>query len=113
MSDIINKVKDFACKYDLICILKNAVSVISDGNDVFINTTGNSALAKAGSGDVLSGVIAGVTARNDNVLGAAVSSCYIFGLAAEIAVKKQNEYVVTATDVIGSLGDAINSVVQF
>ena len=111
MPDIIEKVKQFASDFDLICVLKSAVSIISDGKEVYINTTGNSCLAKAGSGDVLSGIIAGVVARNNtDVLGAVLSSCYIFGKAGEIASKEQNEYSATASDVINAISKAIDSV---
>ena len=108
MSDIINKVKVFSSDFDVVTVLKNAVSIISDGKDVYINTTGTSGLAKAGSGDVLSGLIAGVTARNTDAFGSAVASCFIFGRAGELATKKQNEYTVTASDVINNLPDAID-----
>ena len=110
MSDIIEEVKDFAYKYDLICVMKSAVSIISDGKQVFVNTTGNSALAKAGSGDVLTGIMAGLNARVDDTLLATLTACYIFGKSAEIATKNSNEYFVTASDVIGSIGKAIDSI---
>ena len=110
MCDIIDKCKGFSKEYDVITVVKNATSIISNGESVFINTTGNSCLAKAGSGDVLSGIISGVTSRNkDDILGAVLSSTYIFGLAGEIASKKLNEYTVTASDVICCLTDAIDA----
>jgi len=110
MPDIIEKVKQFANDFDLTLVVKSAVSVISDGKEVYINTTGNSCLSKAGSGDVLSGLMAGITARCDDPLGSALSACYLFGLAGEISAKKQNEYTVTATDVINNLYEAVDTV---
>ena len=67
------------------------------------------AMAKAGSGDVLSGIICGVAARTEDLMQAVVSSAYIFGRAGEIADKKSNEYSVIATDIISCIPDAINS----
>jgi NAD(P)H-hydrate epimerase len=109
MPDIIANVKEFSKEFGVITLLKNSVSIITDGKEVYINTTGNSALAKAGSGDVLSGIISGVTARNTDILGAVISSAYIFGKASEIAVNEQNEYTVTAMDVIKCLPKAIDN----
>lgn len=98
---------NFAKKYSVILLLKNAVSVITDGGEVYINTTGTPALAKGGSGDVLSGIICGITARNEDIFSSVVASSYLFGKAGEIATKEQNEYTVTATDIISVLHKAI------
>ena len=66
-------------------------------------------MAKAGSGDVLTGIIAGFATKKADALDLAAAACYLFGAAGEIAAKKQNENSVTATDVIGEIGEAINS----
>ncbi len=100
--------KDFAREYGVILILKSAVSVITDGKEVYLNTTGNSGMAKAGSGDVLSGITAGLLAKNFDAFDLSVASSYIFGRAGEYAVLKSNEYTVTATDIIKALPDVIN-----
>lgn len=100
---------NFAKNYDVTLVLKSASSIITDGNDVYINTTGCSGLAKAGSGDVLSGLIAGLVARNDELCETVASACYIFGKASELVEKEQNEFTMTATDVISYLPKVINS----
>ncbi len=102
-------VKDFAFKFNVTVILKSATSVISDGKEVFINTTGTNALAKAGSGDVLCGITVGLFSRIKNPLECATVSAYLLGLSGEISEKENNEYTVTATDVILALPKAINS----
>jgi len=100
--------KDFAKEFDCVVLLKNAVSIITNGEQTIINTTGCSGLAKAGSGDVLSGVLCGVLPRcEDLTLGVAVGA-YVFGKAGEYATAKQNEYTVTASDVINELTTVIN-----
>lgn len=104
----ISLAKDFASKHGVIVVLKSSASVITDGHDVYINTTGCSGLAKAGSGDVLSGIIAGITARSEDVFQAVVASCYIFGKAGEKAERNQNAFTITASDVISALPSVIN-----
>lgn len=101
--------KEFAKEFELIVVLKSSTTVITDGKETFINTTGTPAMAKAGSGDVLSGVISGIAARTDDLLHSVVASSYVFGRAGEIATKKLNEYSVLATDIVNCIPDAINS----
>ena len=66
-------------------------------------------MAKAGSGDVLSGLIAGLTARKDEFLYSVTASAYLFGRCGEIATYHANEYTVTASEIIAVLPEAINS----
>ncbi len=108
ISDPINCARQFAKEYGVIVVLKSSVSVITDGNDVFLNTTGCSGMAKAGSGDVLSGIIAGLTARSEDLFTAVVASCYIFGKAGEKTESEQNAFTMTATDVVSNLSSTIN-----
>lgn len=109
ISNSIEISKSFAKEYGVVLLLKSAVSIITDGEEMFINTTGSPALAKAGSGDVLSGIIAGMTARSDETLYSVVASAFLFGRCGEIACNFANEYTVTATEVIRAMPDAINS----
>ena len=67
--------------------------------------------AKAGSGDVLSGIAAGIIARSDDLLDATVCACHLFGLAGERAENMQNAYTVTASDIIRALPLVINTIV--
>lgn len=101
--------KDFAKQFGVILLLKNAVSIITDGQEIYINVTGTPAMAKAGSGDVLSGILAGITAQNEDVLPAVVVSAYLFGRCGEIAASSSNEYTVTASEIIKAMPSAINS----
>ncbi len=109
ISNLAQFAKEFAQKYGVTVVLKSAVSIITDGQDVYLNTTGCSALAKGGSGDLLSGFISGLAARHENILECALVGAYVFGKAGEYATKNGNEYTVTATDVIAALPQAINS----
>ena len=96
--------KSFACSYGCIVVLKGANTVIAspDGR-VFINTTGNSGLAVAGSGDVLSGMIVSRLAQGDTPLAAALASVYLHGKAADTVAKKIGEAALLPTDVIEEL----------
>lgn len=81
-------------------------SVITNGKDVFLNATGNSGMAKAGSGDVLSGLIASIASSGANVFQSACAGAYIAGKAAEFAAKETSEYALTASDEIAKIGEA-------
>lgn len=107
-ADPIEKAKAFASEYGVVVVLKSAVSVITDGENTFINTTGCSGLAKAGSGDVLSGFAVGMISKSDDLVEAVAAACYLFGRAGEIATNEQNEFTVTASDVITAIPKAIN-----
>ena len=91
-------------------LLKNAVTIVTDGTKTALTVTGTSGQAKGGSGDVLSGVTAGLCGSGLSVFDGAVVGAYITGKAAEIAVEKESEYSLIATDVIASLGQAFRSV---
>jgi NAD(P)H-hydrate epimerase len=102
-------IKNFANEYNVVLLLKDSASFITNGKEIYLNTTGNNSLAKAGSGDTLSGILAGILARGYDLLESVVVSNYLLGITAEIAVKNNNEYTVTATDIIKYLPMAINS----
>ena len=86
--------------------LKGAGTVVTDGQKVFINKTGNPGMATAGSGDVLTGVITALIGQGLNNLDAAVLGVYIHGLAGDIASKKTGQVSLMATDIIESLPEA-------
>ena len=88
-------------EYDCIVLLKGHETVIAvPSGKIFINHTGNSALSKAGSGDVLTGMIAGFCAQGIALEEAACCAVYIHGITSEIASKSMTEYCVLASDLI-------------
>ena len=92
----------FAAKHNLVCILKDAVTITSypDGKS-FINTSGCSALATAGSGDVLSGLIGGMMASHANVkLPLEAMAVHIHGRLGESAAKRFSARSVTAGNLL-------------
>lgn len=101
-------VLDFAREHEVLVLLKGRETVIADEFErVFINNTGNSSLAKAGTGDVLTGFIAGFLAQNNQPLESMITAAYLHGKAGEIASKSLTEYSVRASDVIDNLPNAI------
>ena len=100
----------FAKKHGVTLLLKNAVSIISDGARTALNTAGTSGQAKGGSGDVLSGLIAGLCAQGAGVFESACAGAYLAGRSAELAREKIGEYSLTAIDVISYLGASFLSV---
>ena len=99
-------------KFGCNVILKGHETIISltDGR-IFQNTTGNSALAKAGSGDVLTGMISGFAAQNMTIENATILAVYLHGLCGEIASKELSEYSVLSTDLINYIPKAIKTII--
>ncbi|AEH50113.1 bifunctional ADP-dependent NAD(P)H-hydrate dehydratase/NAD(P)H-hydrate epimerase [Pseudothermotoga thermarum] len=77
-------VEEFSKKYGVITLLKGATTIISNGESTYFNLMGNTSLAKAGSGDVLAGMIGGLAAQGLDLLSAAFCGAYLHGLAAEM-----------------------------
>ncbi len=90
--------KKFASEHGITVLLKGRGTVITNGEEVFVNPTGSSALAKGGSGDVLCGMICAFLAQGASPLEAAVIGAYIHGLAGERLGEKISEYGVLASE---------------
>lgn len=99
----------YARKFKCILVLKGAPTVIADPDgETYVNPTGNSGLASAGSGDVLVGMIAGFLGQGKSPLHAAVTAVFLHGLCADLAMKESNEYTLTANDLIDQTPGAMN-----
>ena len=96
----------FAQQTNSIVVLKGAGTVVTDGQKVYINKTGNPGMATAGSGDVLTGVITALMGQGLSDFDAAVLGVYIHGLAGDIAAEKTGQVSLIATDIIKALRDA-------
>lgn len=104
--------KRFAVENDITVLLKSASSIITDGKRVAINTRGDSAMAKSGTGDILSGVIGGLLARGIDMFDAAVAGAYICGMAGERAAENSNEYTVSALDIVDEIAAAVKVICE-
>ena len=101
-----------AKKFKSIVVLKGQNTVITDGERTFVNKSGNSCLAKAGTGDVLAGIIAGLCAQRADCLDATVLGVYIHGFAGEIASKELTQYGVNASELVDFIPKAINEILD-
>lgn len=91
---------EFSKKYSAVLVLKDASTVISSPNgDIFFNTTGNPGLSKGGSGDLLAGMIASLSAQGFIDTAAAVCGVYLHGLAADKAAYSLSEYAMLPSDI--------------
>lgn len=97
---VIQKAKELNC----VIVLKGHKTFITNGIQNFENTTGNSGLAKGGSGDALTGMITSFLAQGYTTLEAAKLGVYLHGLAADITLETQSEESMLITDVIENLG---------
>ena len=89
LKDVLNNMQQSAQKiskkYNCVTVLKSHKTIVCDNEKIYINSTGNSALAKAGSGDVLAGMISGLLAQKMNIFDSAVLGVYLHGLAGDLA----------------------------
>ncbi len=105
-----NQVK-LSKKYNIYIILKRAHTCITcpDGTS-FFNTTGNSGMATAGSGDVLTGMILSLLAQGYSPKNASILGVYLHGLAGDIALKKTGQEALIASDIIKKIGKAYKKI---
>ncbi len=103
----LNYAMSFASEYGCILLLKGHRTIITDGTRAYINTTGNSGMAKGGSGDVLSGIIGSLLAQGNDALTAGAVGAYIHGCAGDICADTLGEYGMTPTDMVLTIPSAI------
>lgn len=102
--DPLGEARAYSARYGAVCVLKDAVTVVTDKDGgAWINQSGCSAMAKGGSGDVLTGVIAGLLARGMECTEAAAFGVYVHGLAGERAAEQFGENGVLATNLADSI----------
>ncbi len=110
---------DFSNATGAVTVLKGASTVVSCGEDYYVNKTGNPGMATGGSGDVLTGIMAAILAQlmlaepeiseQEIAFKAAITATYIHGLAGDIAAAKLGQVSITAMDIIHNLPEAFKS----
>ncbi|GAA4054505.1 NAD(P)H-hydrate dehydratase [Flavobacterium chungnamense] len=100
----LEKVIQFSLDHDLVVVVKGAPTLVIYHSEIYQNTTGNQALATAGSGDVLSGIITSLLAQSYNPINAAILGVYLHGLTADIAAPEMSYQAFVASDIISYLG---------
>lgn len=106
--DRVGLARKFAAEHKLIVVLKGHRTVVAmaDG-EVWVNPTGNPGMATGGTGDVLTGMTAGLMAQNaKNIPLAVIGAVYLHGLAGDVACEQMGEHSLAATDLIGALPGA-------
>ena len=98
--------KQFAKKHSLVVALKGHRTVVTDGDRLYENQTGNPGLASGGTGDVFTGMVAGLLAQGLEPFAATCLAVYLHGLAADLAVTETGEQALVATDLLTHLGGA-------
>lgn len=97
--------------YNILIILKGRyTAVVRPDGKVYFNSSGCPAMATAGSGDVLTGVLLAMLAQGYPAEIASIIAVYIHGMAGEMAAAEQGEYGVTASDIADNIGKAIKEV---
>ena len=100
--------KNFAARYKVTVVLKGHNTVVADYSDrSYINRTGNPGMATAGSGDVLTGMIAAFLAGGLSAFQAAKYAVYLHGLAGDLAAKEKTQISLIASDIIEKIPEAI------
>jgi ADP-dependent NAD(P)H-hydrate dehydratase / NAD(P)H-hydrate epimerase len=110
--DRINIARTFAHKHELIVVLKGHRTLIAqpDGT-VCVNTTGNPGMATGGTGDILTGMVAGFIAQNpEHIAEAVMAAVHLHGLAGDVACESMGEHSLVATDLLKALPGAFRRV---
>lgn len=108
--DPVGLVREKARQWESVVVLKGAPTVIGlpDG-EVYVNPTGNDGMATGGTGDVLTGIIAGLAAQGSSSRDAAVAGVYLHGLAGDLAAAEKGRRGMTATDLLAALPGALQA----
>ncbi|MCK9279706.1 MAG: NAD(P)H-hydrate dehydratase [Melioribacteraceae bacterium] len=110
-SDIMKFGKAFVKSSRAYLVLKGAPTIIfSPDGGVFINSTGNSGMSKFGSGDVLTGIIAGFLAQSEDLKAALLSAVYLHSLSADLLLESRTEFSILPTQISNNLSKAIKYV---
>ena len=96
-------VREFAADTGCILVGKDARTIVGDGSRQYVNVSGNSGMGTGGSGDVLTGIIAGFAAQGKPLFDAAAAGVYVHGLAGDYYTETYSPYSLTASALIDSL----------
>lgn len=99
---------EFSQKYNVILVLKNSPTIVTDGKGFYVNSTGKENLATAGTGDVLSGIIASLCSQSDELLQSAISGSFIHGMCGDNLYDSNGNNSTIASDLINEIPEVIN-----
>jgi NAD(P)H-hydrate epimerase len=106
--DRVNIARKFAQQHQVILVLKGDRTIVaSPDGQAWVNPTGNPGMATGGTGDILTGIIAGILAQNPNrAFESVLAAVFLHGLAGDIACARVGEHSLAATDLINALPEA-------
>ena len=112
VANLEDSARELSKKYNCVTALKTHRTIIcNQSGEIYVNKHGNSALAKAGTGDVLSGIIAGLLAQKMNLFEAAKRGVYLHSRDGELASEDLTEYSVLASELIKYIPLAIKEMI--
>ena len=101
----------FVERYKVVCVLKDARTLVAkEHRNTYLNLSGNAAMAKAGSGDVLAGVIVGILAQQCEPYISACLGVFLHGLAGDVARDKKGAYSVLASDLVAEISSVLKNI---
>ena len=114
-ADRLNVARSFARDHGLVLVLKGNRTIIALPNgSAWVNPTGNPGMATGGTGDILTGMTAGVIAQMPNDYArAAIAAVYLHGLAGDVAAETMGEHSLVATDLLAGLPEAFRRAAQW
>ena len=105
------KLHAFVERYKVVCVLKDARTLVAkEHQNTYLNLSGNAAMAKAGSGDVLAGVIVGILAQQCEPYTSACLGVFLHGLAGDMARDKKGAYSVLASDLVAEISSVLKNI---
>lgn len=105
------KLHAFVERYKVVCVLKDARTLVAkEHQNTYLNLSGNAAMAKAGSGDVLAGVIVGILAQQCEPYTSACLGVFLHGLAGDMARDKKGAYSVFASDLVAEISSVLKNI---
>jgi NAD(P)H-hydrate epimerase len=110
--DRINVARSFARDHQLILVLKGDRTIVANADgEAWVNTTGNPGMATGGTGDILTGIVAGMLAQHPkSAFLAVLAAVYLHGLAGDVAEESAGEQSLVATDLIAALPEAFRRI---
>lgn len=110
LSDPVEYAEDFAKKHNVILLLKGTATVVTDGEKTYLISRGSPGMAKGGSGDVLSGVLAGLLAYLPASPLTVAAGAYLCGVAGELAAEEVGDISAVASDTVRFIPEAVKEI---
>lgn len=110
LEEILPSTKEAAGKWGCTIVQKDARTIVSNGDEAYINVSGNNGMATGGSGDVLAGLTGGLLAQGMEPFEAAKLAVYIHGLAGDIMADEKSVYSLMASDLITGISRVLNKI---